>query len=103
MASDPSTQLNGCFLQMLQEADLIAVAGEASSHCVKATIEQVAAHIGDEHIKKFKLLTDCMSPVPAVVGADGSVLADFPALADQFLTDMEARGMELTTSVDFLA
>lgn len=102
MPKDPSTQLNGRFLAMLQEADVIVVAGEASSHCVKATIEQVAANIGAEHVKKFKLLTDCMSPVPAIVGADGSVIVDFPAMADQFLTDMAALGMELTTSVEFL-
>jgi len=98
IAKDPSTQLNGRFLQMLQEADMIAVAGQASSHCVKATIEQVADNIGDEHIKKFKLLTDCMSPVPAIPN-----VVDFPAMADAFLADMSSRGMELTTSVDFLA
>lgn len=103
MPKDPSTQLNGRFLAMLQEADVIVVAGEASSHCVKATVEQVAENIGDEHVKKFKLLTDCMSPVPAITGADGSVIVDFPGMANAFLKDMEARGMELTTSVDFLA
>jgi nicotinamidase-related amidase len=100
---DPSTQLNGRFLAMLQEADLIVVAGEASSHCVKATIEQVADNIGDEHVKKFRLLTDCMSPVGAVTDAAGNMLVDFPAMADAFLADMSARGMELTTSVDFLS
>jgi len=103
IANDPSTQLNARFLQMLQEADIIAVAGEASSHCVKATIEQVAEHIGEEHIKKFQLLTDCMSPVPAVVAPDGTMLADFPAMADAFLNDMQGRGMTLTTADAFLA
>lgn len=103
IANDPSTQLNGRFLQMLQEADVIAVAGEASSHCVKATVEQVADNIGEEHVKKFQLLTDAMSPVPAVTAPDGTVIVDFPAIADQFLKDMEARGMKLTNTVDFLA
>lgn len=101
--NDPSTQLNGRFLSMLQEADVIVVAGEASSHCVMATVEQVADHIGEEHVKKFRLLTDCMSPVPAVTAPYGTVIADFPAMADQFLNDMVARGMQLTTSVEFLA
>lgn len=101
--SDPTTQLNARFLTMLQDADIIAVAGEASSHCVKATVEQVADNIGEEHIKKFRLLTDCMSPVPAVTAPDGTVIVDFPAMADAFQKDMENRGMTLTTSVDFLA
>jgi len=103
IAEDPSTQLNGRFLQMLQEADVIVVAGEASSHCVKATVEQVADNIGEEHIKKFKLLTDCMSPVSPILAPDGAVIVDFPAMADAFLKDMESRGMTLTNSVDFLA
>ncbi len=103
VANDPSTQLNGRFLQMLQEADIIAVAGEASSHCVKATVEQVAEHIGEEHIKKFHILTDCMSPVPAITAPDGTVIVDFPAIAEQFQQDMAARGMTLTTSAEFLA
>ncbi len=101
-ANDPSSQLNGRFLKMLQDADIIVVAGEASSHCVKATVEQVADNIGNEHVKKFHLLTDCMSPVGAVTDGAGNVLVDFPAMADQFLKDMEARGMTLTNSVDFL-
>ena len=103
VAKDPSTQLNGRFLAMLQEADVIVVAGEASSHCVKATIEQVADNIGEAHLKKFKLLTDCMSPVGAVVDGAGNTLVDFPAMSDAFLADMQSRGMELTTSVDFLS
>lgn len=101
--NDPSSQLNGRFLKVLQDADIIVVAGEASSHCVKATVEQVADNIGDEHVRKFHLLTDCMSPVGAVTDGNGNVLVDFPAIADQFLTDMAARGMTLTNSVDFLA
>ncbi len=103
ISSDPSTQLNGRFLSVLQEADVIAVAGEASSHCVKATVEQVANNIGEEHVKKFQILTDCMSPVPAITAPDGTMIVDFPGIADQFLKDMESRGMKLTNSVDFLA
>lgn len=103
MAQDPTTQLNGRFLDMLQRADQIAVAGEASSHCVKATVEQVADTIGEEHIGKFVLLTDCMSPVPAINNPDGSVLVDFPAIADQFIKDMVARGMQVSTSTDWLS
>lgn len=94
---DPSTQLNMDFLRILQEADIIAVAGEASSHCVKETVAQVAANIGDEHLKKFHVLTDCMSPVPQAPGTP-----DFPAIAEQFFRDMAARGMTLTTSDKFL-
>ena len=94
--TDPKTQLNSDFLEMIAKCDMIGLAGEASSHCVKETIRQIAVNIGDEHIKKFYILTDCMSPVihPAV---------DFPKIAADFFADMEKRGMHLTTSAEFLA
>lgn len=96
--NDPSTQLNAQGLLVpLQDADLIGLAGWASSHCVKRTTEQIADNIGDEHVKKITLLTDCMSPVPAIPGVD------FPAIAEQFLKDMQARGMTLMKSTEFLA
>lgn len=96
--NDPSTGLNTAFLQMLSEADIVAVAGEASSHCVLKTVQQIADNIGETHIKKFHLLRDCMSPVGVVPGGP-----DFPKIADDFLRAMKNRGMTITTSVDFLS
>lgn len=96
--SDPSTQLNTAFLSVMQNADVIGFAGEASSHCVLTTLQQVVENIGKEHLKKFHLLTDCMSPVAPVPG----VTPDFPAIADKFLKDMAAEGMTLTISTEFL-
>lgn len=95
---DSQTGLNTNFLQMLAEADVVAVAGEASSHCVLKTVTQIADNIGDEHIKKFHLLEDCMSPVPAIPN-----VVDFPAIAQAWLKDMKRRGMTVTTSTKFLA
>lgn len=95
---DPSTQLNTGLIQILQDADIVGLGGEALSHCDKATVEQIADNIGPEHVKKFHLLTDCMSPVPAAPGTP-----DFPAIGQAFLKDMQARGMTLTTSDKFLA
>jgi len=103
MATDPSTSLNTAFLEMLAEADIVAVAGEALSHCVKATVTQIANNIGDEHVKKFHILTDCSSPVPPGKGPKGEVIVDFPAIAQSWLKEMEGRGMTLTTSKEFLA
>ncbi|RJF70840.1 hypothetical protein [Rhodopseudomonas palustris] len=96
--TDPSTQLNRELMSALQQADVIAIAGEASSHCVATTVNQLVDHIGERHWSRIHLLTDCMSPVPATPGSP-----DFPALADQFLRDMATRGVVLTTSDAFLA
>lgn len=96
--NDPSTGLNTEFLKMLAEADIVGVAGEALSHCVLKTVTQIADNIGDEHIKKFHLLRDCMSPVPAIPN-----VVDFPAIANAWLKTMKRRGMTVTTSTDFLS
>jgi nicotinamidase/pyrazinamidase len=95
---DSSTGLNSGFLNMLVQADMIGVFGQASSHCVLETLKQIANHIGDEHIKKFYLLKDCMSPVPAIPN-----VVDFPAIAEAGLKDMQRLGMTVTNSVDFLS
>lgn len=93
---DPGTLLNTALLESLAEADIVAVAGEASSHCVLTTVKQIAENIGDEHLKKFHILQDCMSSVNALPGLD------FPAIAASFFRDMEKRGMVLTYSGSFL-
>ena len=95
---DSGTGLNSGFITMLRDADIIAFAGEAGSHCVKATIDQIAENIGAEHLKKFRILTDCISPVGAVPNGP-----DFPAIYRDWLSEMEKKGVVLTTSVDFLA
>jgi len=89
---EPSTQLNTGLVGILQEADVLLIAGEALSHCVKNTVEQVATAFGDENIKKIVLLTDCSSNVPG-----------FENLGTDFVRDMTARGMQISTSVDYFA
>lgn len=95
--NDPSTSLNTSFLTMLADADVVAVAGEASSHCVLKTVQQIADNIGDQNIPKFHLLRDCMSPVGALPGVN------FPEIAEDFFRQMKQRGMTITTSTDFLS
>ena len=98
LANDPSTGLNTGFLSMLQDADMIAISGEALSHCVMSTVNQIADNFGDSLLGKFYLLTDAMSPVGQAPGGP-----DFPAISADWLKRMEARGMHLTTTTEFLA
>ncbi len=96
--ADSGTALNTEFLQMLAETDMVAIAGEALSHCVMATVNQVVDNIDEDQLRKFYILTDCCSPVPAV--PDGP---DFPQIAQDWLGEMEKRGMNLIKADDFLA
>ncbi|QQG46609.1 MAG: isochorismatase family protein [Candidatus Niyogibacteria bacterium] len=96
--SDPATGLNTALLDILAEVDVVAIAGEAFSHCVKSTVTQIAENLGEEYARKFHILTDCSSPVPKVGNGP-----DFPAITEVWLKEMEKRGMVLTTSKKFLA
>lgn len=88
---DPSTQLNTRLIETLEQADLIALSGQALSHCVANTIRDIANNFGTESINKLVLIEDTTSPVPG-----------FEGLAQQFLLEMKARGMNTAKSTELL-
>ncbi len=79
-SADADTQVNTALLEPLRAAGLILIAGEASSHCVKATTEHLVAQLGAAAARRMVLLTDCMSPVG---GFEGAQAAFFEAMAAQ--------------------
>ncbi|MBN9408099.1 MAG: isochorismatase family protein [Burkholderiales bacterium] len=89
--ADPATQLNTALIAALDAADRIVIAGEASSHCVRATCEHLADHLPSGRVDKIVLLRDCMS---AVGGFEGP--------ASDFLARMQARGARVTTAAQAL-
>lgn len=90
---DPTTQLNVDFIDLLEnQADEIAIAGEALSHCVANTIRDIAYNFGNKDaVKKFVLLRDATSPVPG-----------FEKLGEDFITEMTALGMRVSTTTEYL-
>jgi nicotinamidase-related amidase len=90
---DPGTQINTAFIQTLEQADDILLAGQALSHCVANTMRDIADNFSDPaYLAKVILLTDCSSNVPT-----------FEQLGDDFVRDMRARGMRVSTTSDYLA
>lgn len=90
--NDPSTYPNVDLLKVLKEADIIAISGQALSHCVANTIRDIADEFGEENIKKFVLIEDTCSNVPG-----------FENFGEDFVKEMTGRGMQISNSVDFLA
>ncbi|WP_313872790.1 hypothetical protein [Rugamonas sp. DEMB1] len=94
-AADPATELNLAFLDSLAPAEQIYIAGEAGSHCVKASVEHIAGHFaerfGEAALARLALLTDCISPV-----------AGFEPQYHDFLAAMQARGVQLVQSGEVL-
>lgn len=95
-ASDPTTSINTMLVKRLEEADIILVAGEALSHCVANSVRDIATEFGDEHIKKFVLLEDATSPVG---DQPGSTM--FRDMADNFVKEMVAKGMQIAKTTTF--
>ncbi len=90
--TEPATQLNLPLLQRLDAADTLLVAGQASSHCVKATVEHLVQHLPGGRPQRLLLLTDCMSPV-----------AGFEAQAADFLAAMQRLGVRCVPQAEALA
>lgn len=86
---DPLTHMNQNLLRSLSSADCILVAGEASSHCVKAGVEHLSQKIYHGDKSRIVLLTDCMSPV-----------AGFEQSNAGFFNGMRADGLQLMTHLE---
>ncbi|ALC17611.1 hypothetical protein DSOUD_2881 [Desulfuromonas soudanensis] len=89
---DPGTLLNTDLIKAIESADLIAVMGQAKSHCLANTVRDIADNFGEGSIKKLWLIEDCASNVTG-----------FENLGEAFVKDLKARGMNVTTSKEFLA
>jgi nicotinamidase/pyrazinamidase len=89
-ADDPRTQLHAALLARLGSDDtLLVVAGEALSHCVAASGQDMLAHMDAARLRNTVFLTDCMSPVTG-----------FEAAGAAFLQQLQARGVQTRTTHD---
>ncbi|MBV8885994.1 MAG: isochorismatase [Chroococcidiopsidaceae cyanobacterium CP_BM_RX_35] len=91
----PIAQKNTDFIQKLLDFDVVIIAGQAKSHCVAWTIDDLLTEIMAQDpnlVKKVYLLEDCTSPVivPGVV--------DFTAQADGAFHRFTNAGMHVVKS-----
>lgn len=95
---------NETFFDRLLAADAIAVAGQASSHCVKSSVDDLLEEIlrrDPRLVSKVYVLEDCMSavavPDPARTGA---FVADFTPQAEAAKERWREAGLRLVKSTD---
>jgi nicotinamidase/pyrazinamidase len=81
VANAPETELDQAFLDELAAFDQILVAGEARSHCVATSINQILKY-SPELAPKVTILTDCMSNV-----------TNFEDVADPIYEEAAQKGM----------
>ncbi len=87
--NDASTMVNTGLIQTIQSADEIYIAGEALSHCVKNSIEDLIAEIGEAYAKKFVFLEDASSNV-----------GTFEQQGADFVAKMKSIGMRFAKTTD---
>ncbi len=83
------------FLEDLEKDDAIIIAGEAASHCVLETLEDLVDEFADnpERLDKIFILRDCTSPVqhPDI---------NFAALTEKRFAAFEKQGIHFILSTD---
>src|SRR6476469_7089660 len=96
---NPIAEKNAKFIDKLLDFDAVIIAGQAKSHCVAWTIDDLLTEIltRDPNLaKKVYLLEDCASPVvvPGVV--------DFTEQADAAFQRFAAAGMNIVKSTELI-
>jgi nicotinamidase-related amidase len=98
----PLAQRNVQFLRTLLQSDALIIAGQAASHCVKSSIDDLLSEIvaqDPDLARKVYLLIDCMSAV-TVPDGKGGFLADFTPQALAAQQRFADAGMHLVRSTD---
>jgi nicotinamidase-related amidase len=91
----PLGDRNRALIDHLLGFDAVVIAGQAKSHCVAWTIDDLLADIRDRDpalVTRIYLLEDCMSPV-VVAGT-----VDYTAAADEAFARFRRAGMHLVSS-----
>jgi nicotinamidase/pyrazinamidase len=86
---------NKAFLDTLAEADVVLIAGEAESHCVLETVEDLVEDFGQkpDALQKIYFLRDCTSPV---IHPD----VDFHGITIRRFAEFERQGVNFINSSD---
>lgn len=91
--SDTSTQINAALINTLEnDCDTLLIAGEAQSHCVRATVNDIIKNFSDPKVaQKIVILTDGMSPVTG-----------FEKCGTDFVDEAKAAGVQFNTTTNIL-
>lgn len=95
-------QRNTEFIETLLKSDYLIIAGQAASHCVKSSIDDLLDEITTQRpelMKKVYILEDCMSSV-TVPDGNGGFIMDFTPQTQEALTRYADAGMNLVKSTD---
>jgi nicotinamidase-related amidase len=100
----PLAERNQSFIETLLNDDAVIIAGQAASHCVKSSIDDLLGEIlvrTEDLARKIYILGDCMSSVAVPdPGRPGELLFDFTPQAEEALARWSRAGMSVVRSTD---
>lgn len=103
-SDDRLTQLDTSVLSAWENADRIYFAGQAKSHCVLETLNQVVELFTKQSnttlLDKLYVLEDCMSSVPDIKDDAGNVIVPFDAIANNRFAELKKLGVKFVKSTD---
>jgi len=94
---------NQNFYDVLMAYDRVYVFGQAKSHCVLSTLDDLLTKIQSESpdlVGKIWILEDAMSPVPAPPLEPLPDALNFPAIADRAMERFASAGMHIVKTTD---
>lgn len=98
---NPIAQRNTRFLETLVAHDMVVIGGQAASHCVASSIDDMLEWLVQKDralVEKVWLLEDCMSAV-AVPDGKGGFAADFTSNAQAAIDRFRDAGMHVVKSM----
>ena len=103
LGGQPVGAFNAPFFKMLMEFDRIYVFGEAKSHCVLSTINDLKQEIESTDprlMDKVWILEDAMSPVPPPPISPLPPELNFPMIAEKAIDEFRRAGMHIVKTTD---
>jgi len=96
---------NAPFFRLLMDYDRVYIFGQAKSHCVLSTLNDIRDQIQStdpQLADRVYLLEDAMSPVPAPPLHPLPPELDFPRIAERAMETFRASGMHIVKTTDSL-
>lgn len=94
---------NAPFFKLLMDYDRVYVFGQAKSHCVLSTLNDIQKHVlatDPALASKIWILEDAMSPVPAPPLNPLPAHLNFPQIADEAIEGWRRAGMKVVRTTD---
>lgn len=91
LLDDVKTQFDPQLIELVTSSDQVFISGQALSHCVASTVEQIIKKLSPKEISKLTILIDTTSPV-----------AGFEQQAKIFIKNMTELGVNVAKTTDVM-